>query len=186
MHDLPAGKGSNQIDAGAVSRRLFVKVGTMAGLFAGFLVNPIGAFAGQQAGQRGGRDLANDHNLPKKKYRDSVFYLSRSRFTPHLGAQFSVKTDDGQSLYLNLYRIEDLKYPPDMSDRDLQREKEVSFSLLYFGPPDQPLRQQLCTFTHPDFDPFKVLIVPVGSDANVRFYEIVLNRLNPEFTRISK
>jgi hypothetical protein len=165
-----------------VSRRRFLVAGTIAGLSAGLLFEPASVFAQQRPDARQRLDITRysyGRHLPEEARRDSVYSLTRSRFTPHLGDQFSVMTGDVQSISLNLYRINDLQRPPDSEGRDEQRDKELSFSLIFVGPLDQPLKQQLCAFKHQAFDQFRVLVVPVGSDDNVRYYEVVFNRLYP-------
>jgi len=176
MHNLE--EQSQEVSTqGAVSRRRFLVAGTMAGLSAGLLFDSATVFAGQQP--RGAGNTAYGRNLPDEAKRDPVYNLTRSRFTPHLGDQFSVLTDDAQTISLNLFQINDLNSLPVSRGRDERSDKELSFSLIFFGPLDQPMKQQVCAFKHKAFDQFKLLIVPVGSDDNVRFYEAVFNRLYP-------
>lgn len=173
----------NEQDA-AVSRRRFLVVGTMAGLSAGFLFEPSTIFAGIFAGQqpRGNRDFIYGGNLPDEAKLDPVYSLTRSRFTPHLGDQFSVGAEEvgkAKRVRLNLVEANDLKQSPNAGlnvSRDEERDKELSFRLLFFGPQEQPLSQQTCAFRHDALGQFKVLIVPVGSDDNGRYYEVVFNR----------
>jgi hypothetical protein len=167
---------------GAVSRRRFLLTGTMAGLSAGFFIEPGVIFAGQQP--RSTRNFIYAGNLPDEARLDPVYSLTRSRFTPLLGDQFSViAQEDGRDgkFRLNLIEVNDLKQPSNaglIASSDDERGKELSFSLLFFGPHDAPLSQQTCDFKHSALGQFKVLIVPVGSDIHGRYYEVVFNRSN--------
>ena len=161
-----------------VSRRRFLVVGTMAGLSAGFLFEPSSVFAGQQPRSA----FIYGRNLPDEARLDPVYSLTRSRFTPLLGDQFSVVAEedgDAGKIRLNLVEINDLKQLSNAGQvvsGDEERDKELSFSLLFFGPQDAPLSQQTCAFKHGALGQFKVLIVPVGSDIHGRYYEVVFNR----------
>jgi hypothetical protein len=150
--------------------------GTIAGVSAGLLFEPGVAFASQRSERT--RNPYYGY-LPDEAKRNPVYYLTRSQFTPRLGDQFSVITDDAQSVSLNLYRINDLQNHSDSAAREVLRENELSFSLIFVGPLDQPLKQGISTFKHRAFDSFSVLMVPVGSDDNVRYYEVVFNRMYP-------
>lgn len=160
-----------------VSRRRFLVAGTMAGLSAGFMIEPLGVFAGQQP--RVNRNFDYGRNLPDAARQDPVYGLTRSRFNPLLGDQFIVNAEEAGKIRLNLIRINDLDQPFN-SGQDLnsekERENELSFSLLFFGPQEPSLSQQTAEFKHRSMADFKVLIVPVGNDDNGQYYEVVFNR----------
>jgi len=164
---------------GAVCRRRFLLTGTMAGLSAGFLLEPGAIFADVFAGRqhRGARNFDYGRNLPNEAKLDPVYSLTRSRFTPLLGDQFIVIAEENEKVRLNLIEINDLKQPSnaDLSG-DEEREKELSFRLSFFGPLEPALSQQTCAFKHNTLGRFSVLVVPVGSNDNGRYYEVIFNR----------
>ena len=55
--------------------------------------------------------------------------------------------------------------------------RQVSFSLLFRGPHQPLLRQQIYPFEHDRLGRFDLFIVPVKRDAHGLYYEAVFNRV---------
>lgn len=55
--------------------------------------------------------------------------------------------------------------------------RQVSFSLLFRGPHQPQLRQQIYAFEHDRLGRFDLFIVPVKRDAHGLYYEAVFNRV---------
>lgn len=60
---------------------------------------------------------------------------------------------------------------------DGSTSRQVSFSLLFRGPQQPPLAQQIYPFEHDGLGGFDLFIVPVRQDAQGRSYEAIVNRM---------
>jgi hypothetical protein len=60
---------------------------------------------------------------------------------------------------------------------DGSTSRQVSFSLLFHGPPQPSLAQQIYPFEHDGLGGFDLFIVPVRQDAQRRYYEGIVNRM---------
>jgi hypothetical protein len=61
---------------------------------------------------------------------------------------------------------------------DGSTSRQVSFSLLFRGPQQPPLAQQIYPFEHDRLGGFDLFIVPVRQDAQGRYYEAIVNRMS--------
>jgi hypothetical protein len=96
--------------------------------------------------------------------------LSLSDFSPVVGSSFQVRTEPDVSLQLELLEAVKLSdIPAGFSQRS------ESFSLLFRGPADMMLSQQMCPLSHADLGELSVFLVPVGRDADGIQYEAVFN-----------
>jgi hypothetical protein len=94
--------------------------------------------------------------------------LTRSRFTPLLGASFRM-TGDGQDLDVVLAQISNLT--PVMRADDPNR-----FALLLEAPMDHAPSEGIRTFQNDDFGEVDLFVSPVDRGVEARRYEAVINR----------
>jgi hypothetical protein len=94
-------------------------------------------------------------------------------FQPHVGERFDVTPNEGEPFEALLSSCEETSYrPPPEPGREPQR---VPFSLIFHGPAERPLRQQICAFRHPQLGAFELFIVPLGPDDQGMRYEAVIS-----------
>jgi len=96
----------------------------------------------------------------------------RAAFERAVGKRFTNKTN-GMSA-LTLVKVRSLRYVPDAVSRTTD-----SFSLVFRGPADRPLAQDVYKLHHRQTGDVSVLITPLQAETNSRFYEVVFNRAVP-------
>jgi hypothetical protein len=90
--------------------------------------------------------------------------MTAATFAPHLGDHFRLRADDSTTLDAELTNVDEGE--PAGSGR-------APFSLVFRGPLEPLLPQQIYRFEHDALGSFEVFIVPIGADeAGVR-YEVV-------------
>jgi hypothetical protein len=86
-------------------------------------------------------------------------------FAGLLNSTFTVQTDDGQSIEVQLVKI---------SEQQLAGRQEI-FSIIFRGPGDIALGQALLRFHHEDTGDFDLFITPLRQDQEGLYYEAVFN-----------
>jgi hypothetical protein len=89
-------------------------------------------------------------------------------FSPLLHDTFRLVTLGGVSLDLELVEVYE-------SGRNRPGQERSSFSLLFKGPRDKLLLQQMYRMEHATLGVMDLLIVPVREDQNGHYYEAVFN-----------
>jgi hypothetical protein len=120
--------------------------------------------------------------VPEEARDSSLMRLKRSSFARYNGDYFEATNDYGQPVILNLYKVEDLPAQRDLAAKRKLAEgeetqiKEESFSLIFRGPLDEPLRQRTHKIKHYALGQLEIFLVPVGKDDGGRYYEAIFNR----------
>jgi uncharacterized protein DUF6916 len=94
-------------------------------------------------------------------------------FKPHVGDRFEVTPQEGEPFEAVLSRCEETTYgsPGDWRETG----QRVPFSLLFHGPADGAVAQQICGFRHAELGQFDLFIVPLGPDEQGMRYEAVIS-----------
>lgn len=103
--------------------------------------------------------------------------LDFDTFSKYVNQAFSADPGNSTPIELQLSSARQLEVKT--FDRRYEDIKEgrmrAPFSLIFHGPAQMPLPQQMYTFTHPEMGTFVMSIVPVGIDENGRQYEALFN-----------
>ena len=97
-----------------------------------------------------------------------------NEFSPFVGDQFKISTEDRQILGLKLVEVTDRSEQVNTVGDEKRQE---CFSMIFQGPSDSPLDQKTYAFEHPGMGQFDLFIVPIGQRDNVIDYEAVINRI---------
>ncbi|MBI1765935.1 MAG: hypothetical protein HYR56_31405 [Acidobacteria bacterium] len=171
---------TNSLVLPTVARRAFLRQGALACAAAGLVCQAETLAFGQNPAAGAQGKLAN------AKVEPAARMLTRSIFTPYLSDHFETVTESGEPVILLLLEINDL--PPQARqfaaggwpETEVARQREASFSLMFRGPADWPLRQRSYNVAHPKLGKLELFLVPVGKvekDAVARLYEAVFNRM---------
>ena len=95
--------------------------------------------------------------------------LTRDDFARQLNTKFLYKWDDFGEVVFELIVVTEIQHSP---------QQEV-FSLLFKGPPDQLLPQQMYSLVHEQLGALDIFLVPIRQDAEGIYYEAVFNRFIP-------
>jgi hypothetical protein len=90
--------------------------------------------------------------------------LTAADFAPHLGDRFRMHADDATVLDAELIDVE---------EAEATDGGRTPFSLVFRGPLEPLLPQQIYRFEHDALGPFEVFIVPIGADDDGVRYEVV-------------
>ena len=85
--------------------------------------------------------------------------LSRATFERLVGSDFRVLVDETRSVSVKLVQCRAL---PPASQRDDPAIRAEPFSLLFKGPRELVLEQQIYRLEHPDLGSLELFLVPVG------------------------
>jgi hypothetical protein len=146
----------------AVTRRSFLKAGSLAAVCAGV---PI-AVAKGATGQPGG--VANPASAHTG---GAVDLFSSSSFSAHLNTKFRVRLKDARVVDLTLIEVEDSRH------RRLARNgKGESFSLRFSVPRDEGFAQGIHAFQHDALGKFSLFIARVDREKRLLTYEAIIDR----------
>ena len=87
-------------------------------------------------------------------------------FTAHLHTPFTVQTNGGDSLSLELDAVKELPAPPAYE----------AFALVFRGPAHTRLPQQTYRFEHGSLGSFDIFVTAIDGDAESISYEAIFNR----------
>ncbi len=96
--------------------------------------------------------------------------LTLSDFSPTVGSSFQVRTEPNVALELELLEAVNLGAASISSST-----RSESFSLLFKGPNDVMLPQQICPMNHPELGELSIFLVPVAREADGMRYEAIFN-----------
>lgn len=163
------------------TRRHFLRLSAQAGLSASVLCALSSVTAAQDRART--RQPARGYfALPPEAADDPLLKLTRSSFAKFNGDFFETIQDSGEKLLINLLRIEDLpkqralEMQGRLVGKQLEQLREESFSLIFRGPLEIPLRQRIHRLNHPALGSLELFMVPVGKDEGSRYYEVLFNR----------
>lgn len=109
--------------------------------------------------------------------------LARSAFTPYVGGIFQLRRALPGAVSLELVKVRDLLAAPRLAMRGQSIDPEQSFSLLFRGPLDRPLGQDVYRLAHARTGDVELMLVPMRPEHDGRYYEVVFNRVREEPAR---
>ena len=101
--------------------------------------------------------------------------LKFSDFSPTIGSSFQVRTEPDISLELELLEAVELNASTLNASTESSKTHSQSFSLLFKGPNEIRLPQQVCPMSHSDLGELSLFLVPVGLEADGIRYEAIFN-----------
>lgn len=149
----------------AISRRKFMKAGTLVLLSAGV---PLKVVAEQITTPIASNSLSAAHM-------GSLHLLTEAVFAAQLKTTFRVRAGGAGAVDLKLVEVNDLRSAA-VKESPALRGREC-FSIIFQGPRKAPLAQNTYTLEHGALGKFPVLIVPVGESEQGLKYEAIFNRL---------
>ena len=96
--------------------------------------------------------------------------LTIDSFTPHVGSSFHLEAEGLQSMELTLESVDPVGQEP---KPDEQRQRP--FSLLFLGPLEPTLPQQMVPLRHAVMGGLDLFLVPLGPNEKGMIYEAVFN-----------
>ena len=152
-----------------VSRRGFLKRGSLLALFAGSSLG----FANSVFG----RDTYSEYHgskqedLPFKNNKPAQFNFTKATFLPYVDTVFRIYPDSSKALKTTLVSVGDIGPVP-----DLKVSGRECFVLRFRG--IQALPQNTYRIEHDVLGRFQLFLVPAGKNKKGVYYQAVINRLN--------
>ena len=94
-----------------------------------------------------------------------------STFAEHVGSAFMIRPDNDAPMRLELTEARALE----IGARPFGAPQRKPFSLLFKGPRDPVLPQQMYKMDHGTLGEFTLFVVPVGQDEKGTYYEAIFN-----------
>jgi hypothetical protein len=152
----------------SVSRRNFLKGGTLVILSAGIPLK-LSMLANAQRRNASASVTSSGFQIPYASQRDPLYYLKSSSFSPYLNDTFRFRAQSGKAVSVKLFKVTDFKKSTDVVSED-------SFSLVFRGPSNQPLKQNIYTIEHAALGNYTLLATPIVSrDKRAMYYEVIIN-----------
>jgi hypothetical protein len=149
----------------SLSRRKFLRTGTLVALSAGFPLKTLVASTISQSSSF----------LPADDQLKAGSYLNRESFSRHLNTKFSfarLAHPGRQGVSVKLIEINDL------TPKAMATSGKECFAAVFIGPRNAPLRQDTYAVTHESLGKFEMLVVPIASHPEGVYYEAIFNRLH--------
>ena len=149
----------------SLSRRKFLRAGTLVAISAGF---PLRTLVAETLSQ-------SSPVLPTNNQLKPGLYLNREDFSRYLNTKFSFSHGDAEAFAVKLIEVNDLT--PKTARRSAATGKEC-FAAVFIGSHNAPLRQETYTVTHESIGKFDMLVVPIARNKTGVYYEAIFNRLH--------
>ena len=96
--------------------------------------------------------------------------LQSTDFSPYLNDEFRIRTSSDDFLEIELLEVTEIGSPP---PEDRNTPKRRPFSVVFRGPMDAPIPQDIYEIEHEKMGAFSIFIVPIGPDGEGLRYEAV-------------
>ena len=152
----------------AVSRRKFLKAGTMVSLSAVIPLKSVVSVFGQQSGT----DQQGLFKVPDEIQADER--LTEETFSRYLNSTFRINTSPLTEINLELINVK--HWDSTSSEHAANAAKLDSFSVLFRGPRRTALESKTYRISHDQMGTFDLFISPVNDRKKERLYQAVFNR----------
>lgn len=155
-----------------ISRRIFLRAGTMVVLGATAQLKLAKVVVGQKSG--GSRmDTVNGFRVPAASMDDPLTYYTKSTFVALVNSKFRLRRGDLRSSVVTLVKVVDNAPSPSKVAAEVGNRE--CFALIFSG--GKRLPQDTYTVEHGALGTFKLLLVPSGKPGGVPQLDAVINRL---------
>ncbi len=157
----------------AISRRFFLKSGSLTALAAGLILNPNVTIFGQSNTQ----SPNPGHQIPISAQQQPSFMFTRATFEPYVGGIFQAPDASGHMISLTLLSV--ITNKPKASTRLSTRTaaETDSFSLMFRAAAPLPPFTSIHQVSHPALGQFDLFLTPNKQEDGVMLYEAVFNHL---------
>ena len=152
-----------------VSRRGFIKRGSLLVLAAGASLSSADRIFGRDAGFEYPGSTQDD--LPPKGNKPAPFNFTKATFAPYVDTVFRIYPDSSKAVKTTLVSVGDIGPVPDKKAADRE-----CFVLRFRG--TETLRQNTYKIEHEVLGRFELFLVPAGKNKKSVYYQAVINRLN--------
>ena len=157
----------------AISRRFFLKSGTLTAIAAGVALRPNLLALGQRRTQ--GTSLG--FQIPIKAQQQPTYMFTRATFDPYVGGIFQAPDARGKMVSLTLLSATTNKPSANTKISTGNAVATDSFSLMFKASRELPPFSSIQTVSHPALGKFDLFLVPHPQAGGVMLYEAVFNHI---------
>jgi hypothetical protein len=159
-----------------ISRRSFVRLGSISALLAGLNLGGARHVFGQRKGAPAGKGLPD---LSYEAKTDPAFYFTPDTFSPYLDSTFRLSRGKGIAFDATLISVSDVRAKSQAKARAFraQAREGQCFELTFRAGERDTLSQGTCKFDHAALGRFSLFVVPGESSAQGTHYGAVINHL---------
>lgn len=156
-----------------ISRRLFIKSGTLTAIAAGVALGPNRLALGQRITQ--GTNLG--YQIPITAQQEPTYMFTRGTFEPYIGGIFQAPNARGRMVNLTLMSA--TTYKPSSSTRisTAPARETDCFSLMFKAAGPLPRFTSIHKISHPALGKFDLFLTPHSQEGNALMYEAVFNHI---------
>lgn len=157
----------------AISRRFFLKSGSLTALAAGLALSPNARIFGQ------GNSQSNNpgHQIPLSAQQQPAFMFTRATFDPYVGGIFEAPDGNGHMISLTLLSATTNKPSPSTRLSTRRATETDSFSLMFRAAAPLPPFTSIHQVSHPALGQFDLFLTPKKQADGVMLYEAVFNHI---------
>ncbi|MGH9933365.1 MAG: DUF6916 family protein [Pyrinomonadaceae bacterium] len=157
----------------AMSRRFFLKSGTLTAIAAGVALRPnLLAF-----GQKGAQATSLGYQIPIKAQQRPSYMFTRATFDPYVGGIFQAPDARGRMVSLRLLSATSSKPSAGTKISTAKAVETDSFSLMFKAARLLPDSKSTHTISHPSLGKFDLFLTPHSQADGVMLYEAVFNHI---------
>lgn len=156
----------------AISRRFFLKSGTLTALAAGVALSPNHLAFGQHRTQ----STSLGHQIPITAQQEPTYMFTRATFDPYVGSIFQAPDARGRMVNLTLVSATTNKPSANTKISTAKATETDSFSLMFKAAGPLPKFTSIHQISHPALGKFDLFLTPRETDRGF-FYEAVFNHI---------
>lgn len=154
-----------------ISRRLFIKSGTLTALAAGVVFSPKGLAFGQ-SGAQGNPGF----QIPITAQQQPSYMFTRATFEPYVGGIFQAPNARGQMVSLTLLSATSYRCSASTRLSTVKARETDSFSLMFDAAGPLPPFTSIHKVSHPSLGEFDLFVTPREKNGAF-YYEAVFNHI---------
>ena len=153
-----------------ISRRLFLKLGTLTAIAAGVALHPNRLAFGQKQSNLG-------YQIPVEAQQLPTYMFTRATFDPYVGGIFQAPDARGKMVSLTLLSATGYKPSANTKISTAKSQETDSFSLMFKATRALPPFRSIHQISHPSLGKFGLFLTPHPQAGGVMLYEAVFNHI---------
>jgi hypothetical protein len=157
----------------AISRRFFLKTGTLTAVAAGVALTPNATVFGQRRTQ----STNFGSQIPIRAQQQPTYMFTRATFDPYVGGIFQAPNARGRMVNLTLLSATTNKPSINTRISTVKARDTESFSLMFKAASPLPEFTSIHQVSHPALGKFDLFLTPHPQAGGVMLYEAVFNHI---------
>ena len=162
----------------AISRRFFLKSGTLTAIAAGVAFSPNHLVFGQKGTLSTNAGSTNlGYQIPITAQQEPTYMFTRATFDPYVGSIFQAPNARGRMVNLTLISATTNKPSATTKISTAKAIETDSFSLMFKASGQLPEFTSIHKISHPSLGKFDLFLTPHSQEGSALMYEAVFNHI---------